>query len=278
MAIRIITDSSCDIPHSIQSELGIDIIPMIVTFGQEEYLDGRDMDATRFYELLRQTEELPKTTQLTPHQFEEIIRPYVEAGDSVILMPISSELSGTYTNACIAAKSFSKSDVAVIDTLAVTFSLGLLIRIAVKLRDDGVLFEELVNKINDIKSRIRLFAVVADLKYLRMGGRLSSAGAVVGSILGIKPIITIKDGKVHNIDKVRGMRAGYQSVIDHAKKHGIDSEYPIAFGHSDLPEAMTELMAAASDLEYKDFYTSNIGPIVGTHAGPGATGVAFVAK
>ena len=276
MAIRIITDSSCDLKCS--TELGIDIIPMIVTFGQEEYLDGRDMDATRFYELLRQTEELPKTTQLTPHQFEEIIRPYVEAGDSVIVMPISSELSGTYVNACIAANDFPESAVAVIDTLATTFSLGLLVRIAAKMRDDGVPFEELVNKINDIKSRIKLFAVVGDLKYLRMGGRLSSAGAVVGSILGVKPIITLKDGKVHNIDKVRGMRAGYQCVIEHTKKHEIDIEYPVTFGHSDLPEAMQELMTAAADLEYKDVYTSNIGPIVGTHTGPGATGIAFVAK
>ena len=279
MAIRIITDSSCDLPYSIQEELGIDIIPMLISFGKEEYLDGRDMDALRFYELLRQSEELPKTTQITPPQFEDIIRSYVDSGDSVILMPISRELSGTYANACMACASFPDDNVVVIDTLAVTFGLGLLIRIAAKLRDSGMAFDELTKKINDVKPRIKLFAVVGDLNYLRLGGRLSSAGAVLGTLLGIKPIITVADGKVFDIDRVRGMRVGYNRILDHVEKHEIDTDYPISFGHSDAPDFMTELMKVADErIEHKETCTSGIGPIVGTHVGPGAAGIAFIAK
>ncbi len=129
-----------------------------------------------------------------------------------------------------------------------------------------------------LSGRIRLYAVVDDLKYLRMGGRLSSAGAVVGTLLGVKPVISIEDGKVVCVQKVRGLKAGYASILERVQKEA-DTGRRIYLGHSDAPALMEELAAAASGLlEGAPVHRSSIGPVVGTHAGPGCAGIAFIAK
>ncbi len=279
MAVRIITDSSCDHPFSIQKDWNIEIIPFRVFFGDEEYIDGQNLTRQKFYEMMKTTQELPKTAQITPVEFEEIFRPYVEAGDEIGVLPISKEMSGTYNSALIAKEMFPDAPIYVVDTINVTFALALIVDLAVRARDEGLDAKAIYDRINALKERVRLYAVIGDLKYLRLGGRLSSAGAVVGTLLGIKPIICIRDGKVIGIDKARGLKAGYQTVLNYAKKDGIDTDYPVYFGHSDFPEALEELQMLARDqLEKGEMLSCDIGPIVGTHAGPGAVGLAFIAK
>ena len=279
MAVRILTDSSSDLPFSMQEQWGIDILPLRVLFGDKEYVDGRDLSREEFYTLLSEATELPKTAQITPHEFERAIGRYVEAGDEVVVLGISSELSGTYASALLAREQFPEAPVYVVDSRNVTFALALLVEIAVGLRDRGLGAEEIARTIESLRERVRLYAVIDDLKYLRMGGRLSAAGAVVGSLLGIKPIVTLADGRVESIDKVRGMKAGYQCVLERTEKDGIDTAYPVYFGHSNVPDAMRELQAAAAvRFELDSPRGCGIGPIVGTHAGPGCVGIAFVAK
>lgn len=277
--VRIITDSSCDHSFSMQGKWNMDILPLRVRFGEEEYVDGRDLSREKFYELLETAQELPKTAQITPAEFEDVMRPYVEAGEEIVVLPISKEMSGTYQSALLAREQFPGAPIYIVDTQEVTFALGLLVDIAVRLRDEGMDAGTIAEKLDAIKSKVRLYAVIGDLKYLRMGGRLSSAGAVVGTLLGIKPIICIQDGKVIGIDKVRGMKAGYANLLARTEKDGIDTNYPVYFGHSNIPSALTELVKEATDrLALRDTHSVDIGPIVGTHAGPGAVGISFVAR
>ena len=228
---------------------------------------------------MKSTPELPKTAQITPVEFEEIFKKYLEAGDEIVVLPISKEMSGTYNNALIAKEFFPDAPIYIVDTLNVTFALALIVDLAVRARDEGLDAKGIYDRINDLKGRVRLYAMIGDLKYLRLGGRLSSAGAVVGTLLGIKPIICIRDGKVIGIDKARGLKAAYQTVINYARNDGIDAAYPVYFGHSDFPEALEELKQLAFEqLEIGESFACDIGPIVGTHAGPGAVGLAFIAK
>ena len=138
MAIRIITDSSCDLPFSTQQEWDIDIMPFHVFFGKDEYVDGKDLTRQQFYELMYKTEELPKTAQITPVEFVDIFRRYIELGDEIVLLPISREMSGTYNCALLAKEEFPGAPIYVVDTLNVTFALALLVDSAVKLRDAGM--------------------------------------------------------------------------------------------------------------------------------------------
>lgn len=279
MAVRIITDSSSDFPFSKQNDWKMDILPLRVQFGEDEYVDGRDLSREKFYRLLSEAKELPKTAQVTPIEFEELLRPYVEAGDEIVILPISKEMSGTYNSAILAKEQFPGAPIYVVNTLNVTFALALLVDLAVKMRDEGLDARTIAGRLDELKDRARLYAVIGDLKYLRLGGRLSSTGAVVGTLLGVKPIITIREGKVIGVNKTRGMKAGYRSVLSYAEKEGVDTHYPVYFGHSDIPAAMKELEDAAKEcLTLDEVHEIDIGPIVGTHAGPGATGIAFIAE
>ncbi len=277
MALRIITDSSCDLPFSIQKDWNIDILSFHVLFGDNEYIDGQNLNRQQFYRLMSEAPTLPKTAQISPYEFKEVFNPYVQAGDEILVLPISKERSGTYNGALLAKASYTDASIHVVDTLNVTFALALLVEVAVKLRDEGLDAKSIVEKIDELKKRIRLYAVIDDLKYLKMGGRLSSAGAAVGTLLNIKPIISVVGGKVVGIDKARGQKAGYQSIINYAKKDGIDNSYPVYFGHSNFPDAMDKLkILAGEQLKMNETRSADIGPVVGTHAGPGAVGLAFI--
>ena len=279
MAVRIITDSSCDHPFWVQEKWDIKMMSFKVIFGDKEYVEGKTLTNQQFYELMHAATEIPKTVQILPVEFEEVFRPYAEAGDEMVVLPISKHMSGTYNSALMAKEWFPDAKIYVVDTLNTSFGLGLLIDMAVRFRDQGMGAKEIAERIDSIKEKVRLYAVIGDLKYLKMGGRLSSAGAAVGALLGIKPIVCIRDGKVIGIDKARGMKAGYQTVLSYAEKDGIDTDYPVYFGHSDFPDGMAELRAMYNErFGVGEIHTSEIGPIVGTHAGPGCAGIAFVAK
>lgn len=170
MSVRIITDSSSDLPFSYQEKWGITILPLRVRFGEEEFVDGRDLTAEQFYARLAQAKELPKTAQITPAEFEEAIRPFAQAGDAIVILPISRELSGTAASARIAREQFPDAEIYVVDTLAVTFGLALLVEIAIRMRDSGLSAKEIASSLEKLKERVRLYAVIDDLKYLRMGG------------------------------------------------------------------------------------------------------------
>ena len=277
--VRIITDSTADISPERREELNIDILPLMVNFGEESFIEGVNLTSEEFYEKLKASTELPSTTQINPNRFLEIFEEYTAQGDEVVGIFISTQLSGTCQSAYIAQQMLGNNKVFVIDSLMATFGLRLLVEEAVRMRDAGMSGAEISETILNLVARTRLVAVVGTLKYLKMGGRLSTASAVVGTLLGICPVISIIDGKVEAIGKCRGQKAAFEFMHKHMLLDEVDYSRLLTFGHTAAPEEMEKwkdfIIPKLPDCETLD---GHIGSVVGTHVGPGATGIAYFVK
>lgn len=275
--IELITDSTSDISPVLAAELGVRVLPLTVLFGEESFQDGVDISNADFYARLRGAETLPTTAQINPETFAAVFQEVLDRGNQAVGIFISSELSGTCQSAAIARDMLGSGDVFVVDSRTVTFALGLLVTEAARLRDEGLAAAQLAEEITARREKLRLYAVLDTLKYLKMGGRISAATAMVGGVLGISPIVTIQDGRVVSAGKARGRKAGIQWVRDQAQKEKIDLSRPIVIGHTDCPEAMEAVAGAFADIAARApaVYRSEIGAAVGTHAGPGAAGISY---
>lgn len=278
--IRIITDSTCDLSEETLARLGVERLPLIVNFGSESFRDGVDMSHEEFYRRLAQADELPTTSGLNPMDLAAVFAGHRARGDEVVGIFLSSELSSTVQSANLAREAVGEEGVYIVDSRQVTLGLGLLIERAAALRDSGLSAAGLASAVEELASRQRLVAVVDTLKYLKMGGRISAAAAVVGGMLGISPIVAVQNGRVELIGKSRGRKAALRWMSQYIQPEEIDFSLTIAFGHSDCPEAMRECMEHFSDLcaRAPSVLTGSIGCVVGTHAGPGATGLTYFVK
>lgn len=278
--IEIITDSTCDLTPAMANELGVRVLPLTVQFGEESFRDGLDITNADFYERLRSAQTLPTTSQINPDAFVSAFQEALDRGNQVVVIVVSSELSGTFQSAVIAKEMLDSEDVFVVDSRQVALSLNLLVLEAARLRDEGESAAEIANAVIALREKVRLYAVVDTLKYLKMGGRISAATAVVGGVLGITPIIALKDGKVESAGKTRGRKAGVQWIREQANSEELDFSRPLALGHTDCVEALDAVAEEFSDLvpKFASVFSCEIGAVVGTHAGPGAAGVAYVVK
>ena len=277
---EIITDSTCDLTPARAAALGVRVLPMTVQFGEESFRDGLDISNADFYARLRQAQTLPTTSQINPDTFVSVFREGLVRGNQVLGIFVSSELSGTVQSAFIAKEMLGSGDVFVVDSRQVALSLGLLVSEAARLRDAGATAAEAAAQLTVLREKVRLYAVVDTLKYLKMGGRVSAATAVMGGVLGITPIVALKDGKVESAGKTRGRKAGVQWIRERADSEPIDFSRPLAQGHTDCPEALAAVSEGFSDLapRFAAVTSCEIGAVVGTHAGPGAAGVAYFVK
>ena len=278
--IQIITDSTSELSHEVAKEWGVHVIPLAVTFGEETYTDGVTIDNATFYAKLSEAEKLPTTSQPSPAAMLDMMETLLDQGDEIVGIFLSSQLSGTFQSATIAAGMADSDRIHLVDSLNATFGMGLLVQIAVRLRDEGKSAAEIVAALEELKPRVRLIAFVDTLKYLQMGGRVSAATAVVGSLLGINPLISVIEGRVESIGKARGRKGAYRHLKTMFENETADLSYPVFFGHCNDPAAMEELEAVISTCfdQPVDVYHSEIGSTIGTHAGPGAAGVAYIAK
>lgn len=277
--VRIITDSTSDITQEQGAVLGITVVPLTVHFGSESYQDGINLSNKDFYEKLAVADALPTTSQIPPGEFTALFQRYIDAGDDVVGIFISSELSGTYQSAEMAKELVGSGKIFVIDSRAATFELALLVREAVRFRDEGKSALEISETIQSLVGRIRLFAVVDTLKYLRMSGRISTATAFVGGLLGINPIISIADGKVVSIGKTRGLKAALKMITEQLHIDPPDLDYLVGFGNTNAPEALRETVDYLKPIYgITNYFEADIGITVGTHVGPGASGIAYIAR
>lgn len=277
--IRIITDSSCDFDLEQAAQLNVDVLPIHIYFGETEYLDRQTLSVGEFYEKLETVEKLPTTSQITPYQFVQAFQPYVEAGDDIIGIFLSSKLSGTFQSAQIAAQTFQSDRIFIIDSLNAALGQHLLVQIAVQLRNEGLSAKEIADKLNELTKKVRLVACVQTMKYLVMGGRVSPALAKIGGILGINPLIEVIDGSVESTGKVRGHKAAHRWMRQYLEKHPSDNHYPVVFSHSVNIPGRDEMVQAVSDLFTDQTYLyCDLGSTVGTHIGPGAIGFAYIEK
>lgn len=278
--IRFITDSASDIVTCDRDD--VSVLPMKITFGSEEYLDGVDISHREFYEKLIESDEMPKTSLIPPSEFEEAFSAAVKNGETVVAILLSGKLSGTYQSAVLAAESFP-GKVFVVDSQSAAIGERILLEYALKLKDEGKCAEDIVLALNKAKSRVRVIALLDTLEYLRKGGRIPKSAAVIGSMLAIKPVLTIKEGEVVMLGKARGSRSGSNLLITEVEKTGgIDFTMPYFLGYTGLTDALLKKYIEDSSHLWKNHTDSlpisTIGATIGTHIGPGAIAVAFFGK
>ena len=281
MSVRIITDSACDIPQEQAGELGLEILPITVLFGSEEYLDGVDLSGQAFFEKLIESDALPHTCQITPFQYDETFRAVAQAGDEAVCITLSGKLSGGFNSAVMAAADYGC--VTVVDSENVSIGQRILVLLAARLRDQGLSAAQIAQRLETEKKRVRLLALLDTLEYLKKGGRISPAVAFAGGILSIKPVVTVKEGEVALIGKARGSKNGNNLLMNFVEQSGgIDFSMPYVLGYSGLSDALLQKYLADSQRLYEgrteDIPICRIGCTIGTYAGPGAIGVAFFSE
>ncbi|MGE5679198.1 MAG: DegV family protein [Pseudomonadota bacterium] len=277
MGIRIITDSMCDVPKDFVEKYGIRVMPLTVYFGDQSFKDGIDLTLEEFLAKLEVAEELPTTSQVPPGEFIEAFREELANGNKVISLHGSSRLSGTYNSAMIAKEQLGSTDIHVIDTMGITMGAGMLVIKAARLAEAGMEAEELVREIEAAKERMKHIIIVDTLKYLHKGGRLSLSATVVGSILNIKPILTMQDGKLELFDKARGIKKAISIAMDTIRDNGwtLDDKV-VGINHIVDLEHMN-LLEEELKKEYniKEIIRGEVGSVVATHGGPGAIALYF---
>ena len=279
MGIRIITDSTSDIPFDQQSKLGIEIVPLSVRFGSKEYVDGVTLTKPQFYQLLKECDQLPTTAQVNPDHFAEVFQKDLDAGDEIVGIFISSKLSGTLQSAEIAKKMLNTDRIHLIDSRNVTFGLALLVYEAAKMRDEGRSAVEICQEVENLIARLKFYIILDTLKYLKMGGRLSSSSAFLGTVLHIKPIVSVIDGEVVVVDKKKGQKAAVEYIMQKTAKEKPDLNYKIVFGDSHAPDFSALMQQALNEQALvTDSESVEMGAVVGTHGGPGCAGLAYIAQ
>ena len=277
MSIRIITDSASDMVDSKRSD--VTFLPLRVIFGDTEYRDGIDITRKEFYEKLVEGDEIPKTSQITPFEFGEAIKATREAGEDVLVITLSSKLSGTYQSAAVAASEYDEG-VAVVDSANVSVGEYILVEYAIRLKDEGRSLSEIVTELEKAKEKIHVIALLDTLEYLKKGGRISKAAAFAGGLLSIKPVIAVENGEVVVLGKARGSKQGNNYLKEQIKKAGgVDYSMPYVLGYSGLDDSLLQKYISDSEELWKDNTDKLdiilVGGAIGTHAGPGAIAVAF---
>ncbi len=279
MKTRIIIDSTADLSAELKTKVAV--VPLTVHFGDEEYLDGVTIDHKAFYEKLIESDQLPTTSQATPDSFINEFEKVKEAGDSAVVITISSKLSGTYQSATIAAEDFE--NIYIVDSGSAAIGSGILAERALQLADSGMEAREIAEILNKEKEKIVIIALLDTLEYLKKGGRISKTVAFAGAVLNIKPVISVEDGEIVVLGKARGSKMGNNLLVQEIEKSGgVDFEKPVMLGYSGLSDAL--LLKYIEDSKYlwekglKDIRYTAIGSVIGTHAGPGAIAAAFFKK
>ena len=276
MKTRIIVDSTADLVPECKSR--VSIVPLTVHFGQEEYIDGITIDHKTFYEKLVESDVLPTTSQAAPDAFMKEFDKVKEAGDSAVVITLSSKFSGTYQSAMIAAAEYE--NIYVVDSGSAAMGSGILTELALGLAEEGMDAFEIARRLEEEKKKIVIVALVDTLEYLKKGGRVSKTVAFAGTVLNIKPVISVVDGEIAVLGKARGSKMGNNLLAQEIEKAGgVDFSKPVLLGYSGLSDAL--LLKYIEDSKHiwekglhQVRYTT-IGSVIGTHAGPGAVAVGF---
>ena len=279
MAIQLIIDSASDIPVSYAKEHNQTYLPLPVTIGEKQYLSGVDITPQEFYEILIESDCLPVTSQVSPFGYEQAFRAAIAQGDTPVAITLSSKLSGTYQSACIAAANFD-GKAFVVDSRNVSLGEAILIYYAERQITQGLSPQQLIEALDRMKQKIKVIALLDTLEYLKKGGRIPAAVAAIGGLLSIKPVIAIVDGAVQLIGKARGSKQGNNLLNEMiASSRGVDFSLPLTLGFSGISDALLQKYITDSRSLWESHIDQlpvlSIGATIGTHAGPGAIGVAF---
>ena len=280
MNVNLIIDSTTDLRPGLRERFIV--VPLTVHFGEEEYIDGVTISHREFYEKLVESDALPSTSQAVPAAFADVFEQVVSRGETAVVLTLASQLSGTYQSAMIAANDYPDS-IFVVDGTSVAIGTGILAELALRLRDQGLGAEEIVQRLEAEKGNIRVVALLDTLEYLKRGGRISATVAFAGSLLSIKPVIAVQDGVIQMLGKARGSRQGNNLLVQQiANAGGVDFDKPLLLGFTGLSDALLlkyiEDSRALWENGVENLAITSISSVVGTHAGPGAIAVAFFRK
>lgn len=280
MGIRIVIDSTSDVTNEIIEKYNLKMVPLTVNFENESYLDKVELSTADFFDKLVKSENLPTTSQVSPGAFREAFSEILLEGDQVLGIFLASEFSGTYDSARIAKDMIGSDNIRIIDSKSVCLGTFALILEAIKLVEQKKTIDEIVEELEASKEKIIAVAVFDTLKYLEKGGRLSKGQAVVGSLLNIKPVLEIKEGKLNSIDKVRGKNKTIKWFDEFVQKNNYDlSDKTVLLFYARNYDQLQELRKTLeTKYKIKNIIEQEIGAVVGTHAGPGVLGLSFLNK
>lgn len=275
--IKIITDSTLDLPSDLIKEKNIEVLPLLINFGEESYLDGVEINTREMLDRIERENILPTTAQITPNRFEEVFKKYLDEGYKIVTLLLSSEMSGTYQSACIAKNMLDTDDIVVIDSRNVTSGLGVLALKACEFRDNGDNIFEIEEKIKRIIPKVKSSLSFESLENLVRGGRLSKTAGTIGSVLGLRLILEVKDGQMAVKDKVRGSKKALKKVISDFENGNVDINSPIV-----LLEILNEEIYSGLKKYFEEnninYIDAKVGCTVGIHSGTRACGIFFIEK
>ncbi|MFZ3170530.1 MAG: DegV family protein [Carboxydocellales bacterium] len=274
--VRIVTDSTCDLSKDLLEQYKISMVPLKVIFGDEVYQDGIEMSAKEFYQRLPQAAKLPTTSQPAPGEFASCYESLAQEGCSVISIHISGELSGTVRSAELGGSMVPELDLHIVDSKTVSSGLALIVIAAAKAAIEGKTTAEILSLVESLVSKSHLYFVLDTLDYLHKGGRIGRASALLGNLLNIKPIMTFKDGVVTPVDKVRGRNRAFETILNLTKQQAGSGKIVCGLLHSDDFSGVMKLHErVVKELDCAEIQIGEIGPVIGTYAGPGGIGLAF---
>ena len=276
MTVKVVTDSTADIPVEVAQKLDITVVPLYIHFGQEVYQDGIDITAENFYQRLTTVQDLPKTSAPSSGTFTEVYKKLATETDEIISIHISTKLSATYNSAIVSQNSLeSNCQIKVIDSELTTIALGLIVIIAAKAAQAGANIQEITDLTTQAIAKTHCFATVDTLEYLHKGGRLGKAQTLLGSVLNIKPLITIRNGEVYPLERVRGRSKAIARICELMSKSNEPRE--IAIAHATTSNELETLATCLHSSFPKNLpYKSIIGSTIGTYLGPGGLVAALV--
>lgn len=277
MAIKIIVDSTSDIPADLIEKHGIEVVPLTVNFEDKCYLDKIEITSQEFFNKLAESEKLPTTSQASPGAFVEVFEKVLEEGHEILGIFISTKFSGTCESARMAKDMVGSDKIHIIDSQTACLGACLLILEAVKLVNKGLDIKEIVEKLEEMKHRVSIYAGVDTLKYLEKGGRLSKGAATVGTLLNIKPILRVKNSSIESIDKVRGKNKVLKWLEDFIDSNVNIENRTVAIYHSVNEELAISLKNTLEEkYNEKEIFIGEIGSVIGTHVGPNAIAIGYI--
>ena len=276
MSVRIVIDSTTDISPELKEK--VTIVPLSIFFGEDEFIDGVTINHKMFYEKLIESDVIPTTSQASPAAFEKIFSDARNSGDSVVVVTIASKLSGTHQSAVIAAEDFD--NVYVVDSKTVAIGAGILTELAVKLKEEGLDAKSIAERITEECEKVHIIALLDTLEYLKKGGRISATAAIAGTLLSIKPVVSLYNGEINVLGKARGSKQGNNLLVKEIQAlGGVDFNKPVMLGYTGLSDILLQKYITDSAFLWEgnlsEFNIAAIGSTIGTHVGPGAIAVAF---
>jgi DegV family protein with EDD domain len=274
-SVAVVTDSTADLPTAVQERLGVVVVPLIINWDGKTYRDKLDLNHAEFYRRLRTSKSLPRTGAPSLAAFEAVFREQLKQHDAVVSLNLAGRLSGTYEVARRAAESVDPRHIAVIDSGSVSVCLGWLAEMAATLARAGAALGDIVERLEEARGRLRILALLETLEFLQRGGRIGRAAALAGTLLAVKPILSVKDGEVAPVERVRTMNGALRRLVELVVAQGPVERLGVidADAASNAAQVERQLRERYPDLGVE---RGELGPVVGTHGGPGLVGVGML--